>query len=544
MPSRCTFRLSLSTQVLIGLILGLLAGVIFGDLMAPLQDVGKAFILLLQMTVLPYITLSLITGLGHLTYAQVKTLALKAGAVLILLWVLALAAILVMPLAFPVWESAAFFSTSLIDKPEEVNFLTLFIPSNPFYSFANNIVPAVVLFSVTLGLALIGIEQKQAILGPLAVLNRAVTQVTTFVAKLTPIGVFAVVASAAGTMRLEDAGKLQVYLVTYVAMAFVLTLWVLPAVITSCTPLTYQQVVGQTRDVLVTAFAIAPAAIQEKETIFARHAGERIANRSLQKTHQARGACARLGRGCVWDTTRVGAGRGHGAAQHAPQEALPGRTAGLQDVSHCQTLGQEVHTTVWPQRAGAQIEGPVAAIEQPGVRITGRGKEGHGAHTLRSHTHGRQPPMGMRARQVLHEWPVFGVQGPGHECFECGPGAPHDLSGVIDAPMCAAPDQPLPPGIAISQVLSMGRHEGLGVIDIGVGGGRYGRGTDARAALWLDSDAVRGSPGRIAQATGCDAVDFLSGQGWEALGRIDRLQGGADGLAGKPARPHGAAEQE
>jgi hypothetical protein len=44
MPWRSKLRLSLSTQVLIGLILGLLASVVFGDLMVPLQDVGKAFI--------------------------------------------------------------------------------------------------------------------------------------------------------------------------------------------------------------------------------------------------------------------------------------------------------------------------------------------------------------------------------------------------------------------------------------------------------------------------------------------------------------------
>ena len=37
-----------------------------------------------------------------------------------------------------------------------------------------------------------------------------------FVSKLMPIGVFAVMASAAGTMRLEELGKLQVYVVTYV----------------------------------------------------------------------------------------------------------------------------------------------------------------------------------------------------------------------------------------------------------------------------------------------------------------------------------------
>jgi proton glutamate symport protein len=254
-------RMSLSTQVLVGLLLGLLAGVVFGEHMALLQEVGKAFILLLQMPVLPYITLSLITGLGQLNYQQVKMLALKAGSLLVLSWVLALAAMFVMPLTFPVWQSASFFSTSLVTKPEEVNFLTLFIPSNPFYSFANNLVPAVVLFSAAIGLALIGIEQKQGLLANLAVFNRAVTQVTNFVSKLTPIGVFAVVASAAGTMRLEDLSKLQVYLWTYMAIALVLTLWVLPALIISCTPLTYRQVVGQTQDVLITAFATGSALI-------------------------------------------------------------------------------------------------------------------------------------------------------------------------------------------------------------------------------------------------------------------------------------------
>lgn len=261
MHSRRTLQLSLSTQVLLGLILGLLAGAVFGESMAPLQDVGKAFILLLQMPVLPYITLSLITGLGQLNYQQVKLLALKAGTVLVLSWGLALAAILVMPLTFPVWQSASFFSTSLIAKPEEVNFLTLFIPANPFYSFANNLVPAVVLFSAAVGLALIGIEQKQGLLTSLTILNRAVTRVTNFVSKLTPIGVFAVVASAAGTMRLEDLSKLQVYLWTYIAIALVLTLWALPALIMSCTTLTYRQVVGHTQDVLVTAFATGSALI-------------------------------------------------------------------------------------------------------------------------------------------------------------------------------------------------------------------------------------------------------------------------------------------
>jgi Na+/H+-dicarboxylate symporter len=247
--------------VVLSLLLGLAAGLFFGESVAFLQNVGKAFILLLQMTVLPYIVLALITGLGRLTYQQVATLALRVGGILVLSWVLAFAAILLMPLTFPVWESASFFSTSLLETPEPVNFVTLFIPSNPFFALSNNLVPAVVLFSVAVGVALIGVEPKHNLLESLGVLNRAMTLVTQFVSRLTPLGVFGIVASAAGTMGVEELQRLQVYLFTYVAMALLLTLWVLPALITSLTSLTYRHVIGQTRDILITAFATGSALI-------------------------------------------------------------------------------------------------------------------------------------------------------------------------------------------------------------------------------------------------------------------------------------------
>jgi Na+/H+-dicarboxylate symporter len=254
-------RLSVSTQVVLGLVLGMVVGVCVGETAALLHDIGKAFILLLQMTVLPYITLSLITGLGHLNYQEVKLLACKVGGLLVFSWALAFAAILLMPLAFPAWDSASFFSSSLIEHPEAVNFLTLFIPSNPFYSLANNFVPAVVLFSIAVGIALIGMDQKHGLLEDLTILNRAMTRVTHFVARLTPFGVFAVAASAAGTMSTEEFGRLQVYLMIYIALALLLTFWVLPVLVTSAIPLTYKEVVGQTKDVLVTAFATGSALI-------------------------------------------------------------------------------------------------------------------------------------------------------------------------------------------------------------------------------------------------------------------------------------------
>ena len=226
MPTRRT--LSVSTQVVLALLLGALVGLFFGEHIAFLQHVGKAFILLLQMTVLPYIVLSLMTGLGNLSYEQVKTLALRVGTLLVISWGLAFLVILLMPLAFPSRESASFFSTALIEKQEEINLLTLFIPSNPFYSMSNNFIPAVVVFSVAVGIALIGIENKQPLLANLSAFNRAMGRITQFMAKLTPLGVFALVASAAGTMGFEELARLQVFLVLYIAHGRVADLLALP----------------------------------------------------------------------------------------------------------------------------------------------------------------------------------------------------------------------------------------------------------------------------------------------------------------------------
>ena len=134
-----------------------------------------------------------LTGLDNLTYQQVKTLAFRVGTLLVISWGLSFVVILLMPLAFPTWESASFFSTSLIEKHDELNLLTLFIPSNPFRALSDNLVPAVVVFSVLVGVTLIGIENKQPLLAVLDILNRSMGRITQFMAKLT-FGVFAVVA--------------------------------------------------------------------------------------------------------------------------------------------------------------------------------------------------------------------------------------------------------------------------------------------------------------------------------------------------------------
>jgi Na+/H+-dicarboxylate symporter len=85
--------------VLWGLLVGF--GLFFGEHCRPLKVVGDAFIKLLQVTVLPYVTVSLIHGIGRLTGPEAKNLARKAGALLLVLWAVTLLMVALVPLCFP-----------------------------------------------------------------------------------------------------------------------------------------------------------------------------------------------------------------------------------------------------------------------------------------------------------------------------------------------------------------------------------------------------------------------------------------------------------
>ncbi|UCE64327.1 MAG: cation:dicarboxylase symporter family transporter, partial [Nitrospirota bacterium] len=247
--------MSLSGKILLGMGLGIPVGLFFGEEVAFLNFAGEAFVQLLQVSILPFVLVSLIVGLGKLTYEQALALAKKGGILLGILWLLGLAVVAAMPLSYPDWESASFFVHSLVEDPEEIDFLKLYIPANPFFSLANAIVPAIVVFGLIMGAALIGIKGKQGLLDMLSVILEVLTRVTEIVVRLAPIGVFAIAASAAGTMDFDELGRLRVFALGFIAVSIVLTFWVLPSLVTSLTPLNFREVILPVRGPLLTAFA-------------------------------------------------------------------------------------------------------------------------------------------------------------------------------------------------------------------------------------------------------------------------------------------------
>ena len=137
-----------------------------------------------------------------------------------------------MPLTFPAIESASFFSTTLVEERPPVDFLALYIPSNPFHSLANNVVPAVVLFSALLGVALMGVEKKEPLLelaaGPGAGARPGQPP------RRPPHPVRALRhrrAHRRARSSSSSSRRLRVFLLAYAAMALLLTLWVFPGLV-------------------------------------------------------------------------------------------------------------------------------------------------------------------------------------------------------------------------------------------------------------------------------------------------------------------------
>lgn len=269
--------MSFTSKILLGLALGIGTGLFLGELAAPLGVVGEGFIRLLQITVLPYIVVSLLGSIGRLSVDRARTLITWAGLVFVLLIAIGVVLLTLMPLAFPEREAGAFFSTSLVETTDDIDFLDLLVPSNPFAALANSVVPAIVLFCILLGVGLMGVEKKDALLAVLDALDEGLNRVNKLVIRLTPVGVFAIAANTAGTMTLEEISRLQAYLIGYTVLGAILGLVVLPRLVEALTPIRGSDVLSVSKDTLITIFAtgkiivVLPQLVDAVREILRRH---------------------------------------------------------------------------------------------------------------------------------------------------------------------------------------------------------------------------------------------------------------------------------
>ena len=246
----------MGTWIGVGLLLGILCGVLFGEYCGALQVVGNAYVGLLQMTVLPYLTISLIAKMGRLELHQARKMGLTALAVLLVFWAIGVALIVAVSAVLPPIDGATFFSPAehSVDAGKS-DVLSRFIPTNVFRSLSDEYVPAVVVFCLFFGVALISVPGKEPLLDFLDLCSDGIGHINMFLVRLAPIGLFMLTASAAGTLRVDELERLQAYLILFSLASAIVALGIFPLLVSSLSNIRYRDMLRAALEPMLTAIA-------------------------------------------------------------------------------------------------------------------------------------------------------------------------------------------------------------------------------------------------------------------------------------------------
>ena len=243
--------MNLSTWVIVGAVSGALCGVFFGEYAAVVEPIGAVYVALLEMAVFPFIISSLLHGLGSLRSATALRLLRSGWPLFVLAWGGTLAALWLLAQAIP--EARPPIVVTAGQGQGASRLVSLLIPANPFADLSQNSVPAIVVFCVFYGIAIQRIENKQSVLSALEVIKRATITIWGWVVHMAPLGVFALFADLAGTVRLELLGSLLLYVILFVGGALILAFWVIPTLIASLVPIGYRELLKELHSAIVIA---------------------------------------------------------------------------------------------------------------------------------------------------------------------------------------------------------------------------------------------------------------------------------------------------
>ncbi|WP_197231421.1 cation:dicarboxylate symporter family transporter [Novipirellula artificiosorum] len=242
--------------IALALVLGGVCGILFGEGCEILKPIGDAYIGLLQMTVLPYLVLSLISKTARLDAVRASKLAVAAIGVLLGFWLIAMVLIVLVSAMLPPVEGASFYSPEQDAAQQSFDFNTTFIPTNVFRAISNEYVPAIVVFCLFLGIALMRVPGKEKLVDLMEILNAGIGRINSFLVRLAPLGLFALSAAASGTIRLDEFSRLQAYLILFTLACVIAAFAALPLLLSGISDIPYRKVLRAAEEPMLTAIAV------------------------------------------------------------------------------------------------------------------------------------------------------------------------------------------------------------------------------------------------------------------------------------------------
>lgn len=247
------FKISLAFQMAIATVFGILFGLFLGDLCDVFASYASAYIKLLKVTAIPYLIVAIIHGVGQLSSSQGKLIVKRGIFFISLAWSINILMIYTVSNLFP-RSSGSQLSGYISSDTPHLNFAELLIPDNIFYDLTNNIVPAIVIFSLLIGIALIHLKEKEVIMNGLQNLVSALTRITAWIARITPIGTFLIIANQVGTIQLSTVKQVSTYVILYLLGTCSIVFWVFPRLTSMLTSIPAYKWLQQTLPILVLAY--------------------------------------------------------------------------------------------------------------------------------------------------------------------------------------------------------------------------------------------------------------------------------------------------
>lgn len=197
------FNLALWQKIVIGMILGIAVGIIFGDDATMLKPIGSLFVNTIKMLIVPLVFCSIIVGI---TSMQDTSKMGRIGFKAVMFYLLSTAVAITIGLALgnllqpgAGLALVAQQADTVKAAPSLADTLVALVPTNPVSALAQGHILQIIVFAVALGvsLTLIGEKGKPAV-AVFESLAEAMYKLTDLVMKLAPYGVFALMAWVAG----------------------------------------------------------------------------------------------------------------------------------------------------------------------------------------------------------------------------------------------------------------------------------------------------------------------------------------------------------
>lgn len=218
------FKISLLVRILAGLILGAIAGLVFGPQIDIISPAGDIFVNLLKMIVMPVIISTLIMGAGSIHPAQLGRVGVKALGIYTLTTGFAVAIGLLFGNLFQPGKgmdlgqtSGTAVSGTVMKTPSLGETIMNIVPVNPFHAITSGNVLPTIFFCLVFGIAIANLKQSSD-----KRIQQAATTIYRFfegfaevmylvvkwILEYAPIGVFALIAVVFGKQGSEAFGPL------------------------------------------------------------------------------------------------------------------------------------------------------------------------------------------------------------------------------------------------------------------------------------------------------------------------------------------------